>query len=351
MASVASRRRPCSRGADERAEQPADRDGRLHQADHRGRGAVLAQRERDRERHAGEGEVHQRRDEHHRPQDGHLPDEPQAVGHLAPQRLALDRPLRTEPPRGSGSPCRTRPRRRRRRPGTGPPGRARTAPRRAPGRPGWRRRSGPRWRPTPPRAGRPPRSRAARRWPPGRRWRPRPPRSRSRPARPARTRDAPRPGRASTASRTVRMTSQTIIVSRRSNRSDSAPAGSCRHEQRDRPGRPDHPGQHRRMGQREDEQRIGEQPDLAAGIGQQLADPQHPETSVTPERNLTGNVCGRLGPAGVHRPNTTHAALGLKSRKGAALPRGSGRRGSRRRRSRERRPPVRPQALAAAKSS
>jgi hypothetical protein len=65
---------------------------------------VLPQRDRDGEDDADESEVRQGRGDHHRAQDRHPPDELQAIGHLTPQRLALGRALRAEPPADLTSP-------------------------------------------------------------------------------------------------------------------------------------------------------------------------------------------------------------------------------------------------------
>lgn len=86
--------------------------------------------------------------------------------------------------------------------------------------------------------------------------------------------------------------------------------GQLQAQQGDLPRRSRHPGKHRRVSQRQDEQRVGEPADLGAGIGCQLADPQHPKALVTPQRNQSWNIGGCLDSAGVaHAQNSTHAAV------------------------------------------
>lgn len=258
---------------------------------------MLPHRERDGEDHAVDGEVHQGRLDHHRAQERHPPDEPQAVGHLAPQRLAPGRLLWPEPPadpvhRAERRHVRDGVREERdglaeveKHPAKRGAGQAGAVSAGLGGRPcplellvrhDARQRRGGRRRENSARASLDQAHDHD-----------------DRPGREAQRDQGAQKGQQDGAHDVADDHRQPPVQPVR-----QCPGGQLKRYQDDRPCRPRRPREHRRVGQRQDKQRVGEPADLAAGTGQQLADPQHPEALIAPQRNRPRNIGRRLRPAG-----------------------------------------------------
>jgi hypothetical protein len=92
----------------------------------------------------------------------------------------------------------------------------------------------------------------------------------------------------------------------------------------DRERRAHRPGEHRRVGQRQDEQRVGEPAGLGARTGQQLPDPQHPEAVVAPQRHQFRAVGGCPGSAGAAHPRNSTRQRVPEPRASRVTARGTG---------------------------
>ena len=243
----------------------------LDQADHRGGGAVLAQRERDGEDHADEGEVHQRRRDlrtARRIGTCQTSSRPSATSRHSALRSAACFAAGNRPGiRLTAVPA--RPGRRRRRPGTELPAPAeQLATEPGPGQVGHvgpALGGGPRLLELP--VGHDPLGSAA--VAAGSKKAPAPPSIRLTVKTTWRGRETRRDQGAEGDHQdgAEAAVAEMIIVSRRSNRSASAPAGSCRHSRVIARAVPTTPASTGRVGERQDEQRVGEQADLGAGIG------------------------------------------------------------------------------------
>jgi len=62
-------------------------------------------------------------------------------------------------------------------------------------------------------------------------------------------------------------------------------SGQAEHQLRGQVHGADGAGDRGRMGERRDQQRVGDHGGLGAGVGENLADPEQPETAVAPERD------------------------------------------------------------------